>query len=146
MSQRQGHCKPRNKFRRACHSVTPASRRLFSAADSRLTPEREPAGNTNAQIKKGAPEGPPLLLYPRFRFRRGETGPPRDKRQPFACFPRGRPPAAFFNRKNHALAGNDLGRINQFLGNYKSGNLHFLKSSPPLFYSLWKVIAKSRRA
>jgi hypothetical protein len=35
------------------------------------------------QIKKGAPEGLPLLLYPRFRFRRGETGPPRDKRQPF---------------------------------------------------------------
>jgi len=36
------------------------------------------------------------------------------------------------------LAGHDLGRINQFLSRYKSGNLHFLKFRSPVFYSLWK--------
>jgi hypothetical protein len=103
-----------------------------------LTAERKLAGSTNAQIKKGAPEGLPLLLYPRFRFRRGETGPPRDKRQPFVWFARGMPPLSSFNRKNHALAGHDLGRTKQFLADCKSGNLQFLKFRSPVFYILWK--------
>ena len=85
--------------------------------------------------------GLPLLLYPRFRFRRGETGPPRDKRQPFVWFARGMPPLSFFNRVNHGLAGHDLARIKQFLDDYKSGNLHFLKFRSPVFYSLWKDVS-----
>jgi hypothetical protein len=89
--------------------------------------------------KKGAPEGLPLLLYPRFRFRRGETGPPRDKRQPLIRIARGMPLLSSFSERSRSLAGHDLARINQFLGHYKSGNLHFLKSASPVFYSLWKV-------
>ena len=83
--------------------------------------------------------GLPLLLYPRFRFRRGETGPPRDKRQPFVWIARGVPPLSASRTKERGLAAHDLRLMKQFLDDYKSGNLHFLKSGSPVFYILWKV-------
>src|SRR6516225_3510023 len=72
------------------------------------------SGASSTPNKKGSPEGLPLLLYPRFRFRRGETGPPRDKRQPIIWFARRLPPVSSFNRRNHGLAGHDLARAKAF--------------------------------